>query len=518
MSCHQGAIVTISNFIARAYVNFTGLLIGIIALTRLCQPFFPSWILSLPPAFQALSPLCCALFFILSISLLLYLKAPRLSRLLALCLIINTLSLLLAQHLTYAQRFLTQALPSVMPLPAELNTGALSLLTVAGLSLLSHPAVFTVSLGRFILTQALCLGLLSASLVMTFYSWLTATQLIRLPLGIALCLVGHSLGLLGYRIYTRALIPPTATGRYRDTSARDTYQSLLANSAIGVWELNLHTHELRMDQQTLELYGLKPKSTAFTLQDWLAIVHADDVSPLSAALQSALYQPKPIDLVFRTRANHANSRHIRLRAQQLRSSHQPDGFLLGISFDVTHDIQQAVSLHQLNAMLLQYAYYDALTGLMNRHAFSEAAQRALAEAERRKFKLAGFFIDLDWFKAINDIHGHRIGDKVLVAVAKRILRLLRTEDMVCRLGGDEFFALLGHIHSPAQAKHIAEQLIKDIQRPIHIDGLVLQVGASIGIACFPEDAATIPLLMARADEAMQHAKHQGKGRCACYPQ
>lgn len=504
----------LSTIIARGYLSLIGFTLAIVALCGLLHYGLPPSVLRLPLALQQYAPITFVLCLLLGSSLLLYLKAPLTSRALAMLLLLGASLLLIASLMPAFQHALTTAWPSMALFPPELNTGMLSLFVIAALLLVQHPSVFAESLGSFIGAQVLSLGLLSISVVLCGYTLLTPLHLISLPLGMAFCFVGHSLGFLTYCIYTHALLPPTS-GLHRMVDHPYT-QQLLAESHIGVWELNLTTQALRADHQTLELYGLDPARYPFTLQDWLNAVVADDRLLLQQTLEQAAHAAEPIDCVFRINVKDQSIRHVRTRAQHLSSSVETNSVLLGISFDVTDVMQQTLSLNQLNAALMQYAYYDSLTGLMNRHAFNDAAERALAEAKRRDFTLAGFFIDLDWFKAINDVHGHLMGDRVLVAVAKRIGRALRAEDLVCRLGGDEFFALLGHIHSSAHARHIATQLIKDIERTIRVDGLELRVGASIGIACFPQDAPSTALLIARADDAMQRAKHLGKGRCACY--
>ena len=160
------------------------------------------------------------------------------------------------------------------------------------------------------------------------------------------------------------------------------------------------------------------------------------------------------------------------------------------------------------------AEHDALTGLPNRLLFDELVGNRLAEARRHGTSLALLAIDLDGFKAVNDMHGHPAGDAVLKAAASRISGLLRESDVVARLGGDEFAVLLGDA-GLGDARHVADQLIDALSTPY--PGVVPAVSGSVGIAMHPEAGQTVAELCRRADQALYEAKRSGKRRLAVYP-
>lgn len=157
------------------------------------------------------------------------------------------------------------------------------------------------------------------------------------------------------------------------------------------------------------------------------------------------------------------------------------------------------------------AQHDKLTGLANHALFNDMLNQQLLLCERMKMHMAVLFIDLDGFKAVNDTHGHGVGDQLLRAVATRLGTAVRSSDIVARLGGDEF-ALLLIDAGRADAYRFAQQLIERISAPYLLDDLSICVAASIGIALFPETAATPEGLLLAADEAMYQAKREGKGR------
>ncbi len=142
------------------------------------------------------------------------------------------------------------------------------------------------------------------------------------------------------------------------------------------------------------------------------------------------------------------------------------------------------------------------------------AFRRLRGSDHRQ--VGALFLDLDGFKPINDAHGHNIGDEVLRTVAARICAAVRLQDTVARLGGDEFFVLLEDLENLQEAAQVAERVLKTLHEPVIIQGIRLQVGASIGMAFYPQDAQNAEDLIQHADHAMYQAKTAGKGQYALY--
>jgi diguanylate cyclase (GGDEF)-like protein/PAS domain S-box-containing protein len=163
------------------------------------------------------------------------------------------------------------------------------------------------------------------------------------------------------------------------------------------------------------------------------------------------------------------------------------------------------------------AFHDELTGLPNRSVLIDRLTEII-DAAREGHCLAVMFIDLDGFKAVNDQLGHGAGDELLKAVAQKLQGLVRSTDMVARVGGDEFVALLLNIRSEDPVARIAGSMINAINEPLYVHGQAARVGASIGIAMYPAHGRTASDLLRDADAAMYAAKASGKNvYCFAHP-
>jgi diguanylate cyclase (GGDEF)-like protein len=156
------------------------------------------------------------------------------------------------------------------------------------------------------------------------------------------------------------------------------------------------------------------------------------------------------------------------------------------------------------------AHYDALTGLPNRVLLQDRLSQAIAHAHRKHAGVALLFIDLDYFKHINDSLGHKMGDHLLKSVAHRLQECLREGDSVARLGGDEFVLCLPMLAGGIDAAAVAEKVHAALAESFVVDGNEMHVSASIGISLYPEDGTTVEALMSAADTAMYHAKEKGR--------
>ena len=159
------------------------------------------------------------------------------------------------------------------------------------------------------------------------------------------------------------------------------------------------------------------------------------------------------------------------------------------------------------------ALHDDVTDLANGRLFEDRVTHAIAVARRDGARHGLLFVDLDRFKAVNDSRGHKVGDEVLRVVAQRLGMLVRAEDTVARIGGDEFGILLQSVGSAADAQHIAATLIAHVSEPITLGGVTVSVGASVGVTLFPDLLDDYDAVLARADSAMYAAKSDGRGQC-----
>ena len=179
--------------------------------------------------------------------------------------------------------------------------------------------------------------------------------------------------------------------------------------------------------------------------------------------------------------------------------------LLALPLVAIHNGSRQAVLHEHQAL------HDALTGLPNRVLFNDRVEQAIESARRHHTGAVVMVMDLDHFKEINDTLGHYHGDRLLQLVGERLTAVLRAEDTVARLGGDEFAVLLPSVPERAYATDVAEKILGELRRSFEIDGLTLEVGASIGIACYPAHGRDVQTLVQRADIAMYVAKGDHSG-------
>jgi diguanylate cyclase len=162
------------------------------------------------------------------------------------------------------------------------------------------------------------------------------------------------------------------------------------------------------------------------------------------------------------------------------------------------------------------AHADPLTGLPNRASMLTLLAQELSNAQRDRTSVGILFLDLDRFKRTNDTLGHAVGDALLRQAAERIKSNLRSGDAVARPGGDEFTVVLGNLSAARDAGSVARQLIKALSRPFEVDGHTIYVGASVGIAIYPQDGTHGADLLKKADSAMYRAKDNGRNRFTYY--
>ena len=171
------------------------------------------------------------------------------------------------------------------------------------------------------------------------------------------------------------------------------------------------------------------------------------------------------------------------------------------------DISERV---ETQAQMEKLAFYDPLTGLENRRLFKDRLDQALKHVRRTKKNMALLYLDLDQFKRINDTLGHEAGDELLCAVARRLRDCVREEDIVCRLGGDEFTILLADVVHADDASIVARKILQALQDPVDLGMQEVTVSCSIGITIAPDDSMNASVLMRNADLAMYRAKDQGR--------
>jgi len=181
-------------------------------------------------------------------------------------------------------------------------------------------------------------------------------------------------------------------------------------------------------------------------------------------------------------------------------------------FTRTHSLQEATNELAAKQAENEYqAMHDSLTGLPNRVLFQQRLSEAIDAARERGGRIAVMLMDLDHFKEVNDTLGHHFGDQLLKEIGPRLSTVLRDDDIMARLGGDEFGVLLPDLPEDEVAYSIAERLLEELQEPVSVEGLALDISGSLGIAIFPTQSKDAESLLRRADVAMYAAKEAGGG-------
>lgn len=163
-------------------------------------------------------------------------------------------------------------------------------------------------------------------------------------------------------------------------------------------------------------------------------------------------------------------------------------------------------------LIWRQANFDALTGLPNRRMFHEHLRQEMKKTDRSQLPMALVFVDLDYFKEINDTLGHDKGDLLLKEVAVRLSSSVRSTDTVARLGGDEFTVILSELHNAGDVVRTAQEILKKMSTPFQLGENIAHISSSIGITLYPEDGKDAETLIKNADQAMYAAKQQGRNR------
>jgi len=203
---------------------------------------------------------------------------------------------------------------------------------------------------------------------------------------------------------------------------------------------------------------------------------------------------------------------------QLEESNQTTLSKLNSSLDIIIDKANKFQ-HESSINIFQ----DKLTGLSDRHAYLQHLSEQLEKAEKQNTKKCLLFIDLDGFKQVNDSFGHSFGDEILIQVAERLRTTVRNQSLssldsvtlleknLSRLGGDEFSIFIENVEDPSKAVEVAQHVIQEIERDFVLGNKIIKIGASIGIAVYPDSAVNAHALLQMADVAMYRAKTDGRG-------
>ncbi|NIR59976.1 MAG: EAL domain-containing protein [Gammaproteobacteria bacterium] len=275
---------------------------------------------------------------------------------------------------------------------------------------------------------------------------------------------------------------------------------------VGSWEWDFASDELHWSDQTFRIFGYQAREFTPTYESFLSAVHPDDRERVERAVRAAIDVHEPYGVDHRiVRPNGA----VRIVHEQGWIHLDGDGKPARMAGTVQDITERKAAEDQLAYM----AYHDALTGLPNRALLRDRLEHALERAERIGHQVGLVFLDLDCFKTVNDSLGHAAGDRLLVAVGRRLGAVIRRGDTLARLGGDEFTILLEEIEDADQVAAVVNKLRQACQEPFDVEAAELFVTASMGVSVFPDDGRDAETLMKNADAAMYRAKDLGRDAC-----
>jgi diguanylate cyclase (GGDEF)-like protein/PAS domain S-box-containing protein len=293
-----------------------------------------------------------------------------------------------------------------------------------------------------------------------------------------------------------------------------------------VWDWDILNNKLDISERWKDLIGYDRKDIPYEVKVWRKHLHPEDRRTALEKIQTCLDgKNKYLDFTYRLRHKDGHTVWILMRAITLYDDEHKAIRMVGTHRDITHSkelelqlLDQAKTIEHQRDELWYRAHHDVLTELPNRIYFQQLLEETIEKAIRDASQQALLFVDLDHFKVINDTHGHDVGDEVLRYVADLLRRGVRTDDIVGRLGGDEFTLIIQSVPDDEAVRQVVENLIGLFARPFEFEGGSLRLSASIGIAVYPHDGVRAETLLRHADRAMYRVKQSGRGRYLFYGQ
>ncbi|SDT88206.1 EAL domain-containing protein [Halopseudomonas salegens] len=288
-------------------------------------------------------------------------------------------------------------------------------------------------------------------------------------------------------------------------ASKQRYAHAMRGANDGLWDWNLDQDSLYVSERWAQMLGLDLNDVGLRMQDWQARIHPDDLFAFRSTLKTHI-EGEAEFFVHEYRIRHRDGRYLWVLTRGvLEVSASGTRRMAGSQTDISNQ-------RHIQAQLEYAALHDPLTGLINRNQLDNVARQVSRELARPGSRAAALlFIDLDRFKLINDSLGHAVGDSVLVQVARRLQRCLRTGDALARFGGDEFVMVLRDLADMSDAEMVAQRVLIALKEPLCCGEHTLVVNASIGLASI-EPEQSFDEAMRAADIALYQAKAAGKGR------
>ena len=291
-------------------------------------------------------------------------------------------------------------------------------------------------------------------------------------------------------------------------ASEERYALAARGSNDGLWDWNLKSNEVYFSIRWKSMLGLEDSEVGNSPEEWLNRVHPEDIERVKAQIAAHLEGLTPhFESEHRMLHRDGTYRWVLSRGIAMRDADGKASRMAGSETDISrHKLAEKELLHDV--------FHDELTGLPNRALFIDRLGFAIGRTKQPgNYSFALLFLDVDRFKIVNDSLGHKTGDKLLIAIARRLKACLRSGATVARFGGDEFAILLDDVQNVSDATRVADRIQKKLAAPFNLSGQEVFVTASIGIAPSAAECERPEDLLHNADMAMYRAKARGK---ACY--
>lgn len=320
---------------------------------------------------------------------------------------------------------------------------------------------------------------------------------------------GAFIALTGFMLYFLILgsIQKQSGAKASLDVSEDRWKFALEGAGDGVWDWDMVTDKVFRSARWKEIYGYTDNEIEETATAGRMLVHPDDRTHHIEDTQDYLHGKKNLYVSeFRLLCKDGTWKWTLSRGMVI--SRDKDGKPLRMIGTHTDISERKNSENQL----LQLAHYDHVTSLPNRVLFLDRFQQVLKNANRHNQPVTLMYLDLDRFKEVNDTLGHDMGDVLLKEVATRLMKCVRADDIVARMGGDEFTVILNNVNHQINTERITQSILDKLTEPFNLGEEVVYISASIGISVYPVNGTEVDALIKNADQAMYFAKQNGRNR------
>lgn len=294
-------------------------------------------------------------------------------------------------------------------------------------------------------------------------------------------------------------------------SSEELLQSAIGAAGDVIWDWDVHSRKITHSAHWKQLLGFAEDTPDDQIGGWEEHMHPDDIEAAKRG-NAALFAGDTETSMVEMRLRDCNGQWKWILSRGMVMQRDEQGMPLRVAGTLT-DINKLKAQQQ---QLEQIAHFDTLTGVPNRFLLNTRLRQTLSGTRPQGSLIAISYLDLDGFKEINDCHGHDVGDSLLIAITKRLRRVLRECDTLARIGGDEFVILMADLENEEACHILLQRVLTTVAAPVRLNDLKLQISVSIGVTLYPSDASAPKQLLRHADQAMYRAKQAGKNRYYIY--